>query len=100
MTIHAIYNNQHINKQQWKKKKKKKTAKEDPPWNHQSKTTTGGLCKQGREQCAGALTLSAPKFQTTLSSALFSVVVFLNKLSVGKKFICKVVRLNAKQRRS
>ena len=43
------------------------------------------------------LTLSVPKFRLHLSSALF---FFLNKLSLGKTFICKVDRLNVKQRRS
>ena len=41
------------------------------------------------------LTLSAPNFRRHLSSALF-----FNKLLIGKKFICKVERLNVKQRRS
>ena len=40
------------------------------------------------------LTLSAPNFRRHLSSALF-----FNKLLIGKKFICKVERLNVKQRR-
>ena len=38
------------------------------------------------------LTLSAPTFRLPLSSALF-----LNKLSIGKKLICKVERLNVKR---
>ena len=42
------------------------------------------------------LTLSVPNFRQHLSSALF----FFNKLSIGKKFMCKVEKLNVKQRRS
>ena len=38
------------------------------------------------------------KFQTTLVVCCF--LCFLNKLSLGKKFICKLARLNVKQRRS
>ena len=41
------------------------------------------------------LTLSAPNFRLYLSSALFCS----NRLSIGKKFICKV-KLNVRQRRS
>ena len=41
------------------------------------------------------LPLSAPNFRRHLSSALF-----FDKLSVGNKCICKVERLNVKQRRS
>ena len=41
-------------------------------------------------------TLSVPNFRRHLSSLLF----FFNKLSLEKKFIRKVERLNVKQRRS
>ena len=50
------------------------------------------------------LTLSAPNFRRHLSSAFFFFFLLLffyfNKLSLGKTFICKVERLNVKQRRS
>ena len=45
---------------------------------------------------ASLLTLLAPNFRRHLSSAFF----YFNKLSFGKTFICKVKRLNVKQRRS
>ena len=41
------------------------------------------------------LTLSAPNFRLHLSSVLF----FINKLSIGKKSICKTEILNVEQRR-
>ena len=51
------------------------------------------------------LTLSLSHFRRHLLSVFFFVVFvfcfcFLNKLLLGKKFICKVERLNVKQRRS
>ena len=39
------------------------------------------------------------KFQTAFVWGFF-LLFFLNKLSLGKKFICKVERLNVKQHRS
>ena len=48
------------------------------------------------------LTLAVPNFRRYLSSAMFFFLccLFLNKLSIGKKFICNVERLIFKQRRS
>ena len=51
-------------------------------------------------QCC--LTVSVPNFRRHLSSAFFFFFFVFNfvKLSPGKTFICKVERLNVKQRRS
>ena len=77
---------------------------------------TSSLLEYAREFSS---TLSAPNFRRHLSSVFFCVFFFvvfffcfcfffilfyfffyLNKLSFGKTFICKVERLNVKQRRS
>ena len=47
--------------------------------------------------------LLAPKLRLLLSSVFFFFFFFFDKLSIGKKYgiaICKVERLNVKQRRS
>ena len=79
-------------------------------WHHpltKQKTTTkkkkskkncnkGTALERSVEKTTGVLTLLAPYFRLHLSFVFF----FLNKLSIGKKFIRKVERLNVKQHRS